>query len=57
MEMTDRILQAIKQMGNTVNQNTKKHGISQCEKTNFHDQDAPYDIYCHETAALRIESV
>ena len=44
-------------MGNTVNQNTKKHGISQCEKTNFHDQDAPYDIYCHETAALRIESV
>ena len=26
-------------------------------KTNFHDQDVPYDIYCNATAVLKIDSV
>ena len=26
-------------------------------KTNFHDQDVPYDMYCNATAVLKIDSV
>ena len=26
-------------------------------KTNFRDQDVPYDIYCNATAVLKIDSV
>ena len=30
-----------------------KEGI----KTNFHDQDVPYNMYCNATAVLKIDSV
>ena len=29
----------------------------ECIKTNFHDQDAPYDMYCNATAVLKIDSI
>ena len=29
----------------------------ECVKTNFHGQDAPYDLYCNATAVLKVDSV